>query len=71
MADGGLILGSLCALERPWAALILGGGITAGPAVRSVLRGAGGSDLVPVLGRTASTQMLAGALLALGLALSV
>ncbi|MDP6176759.1 MAG: 1,4-dihydroxy-2-naphthoate polyprenyltransferase [Acidimicrobiales bacterium] len=71
MADGGLVLGSLCALERPWAVLVLGGGVTAGPAVRAVLRGAGGADLVPVLGRTARTQMLAGALLAIGLVLSV
>ncbi len=65
--DGGLILGSLCALERPWALLTLAGGFTAGPAIRSVLRGVRGTDLIPELDRTARTQMLTGILLAIGL----
>jgi hypothetical protein len=42
----------------------------AGPSVRQVLAGAEGSDLVEVLGRTGRTQLVAGALLALGLVLS-
>tara|TARA_B100001146_G_scaffold191025_1_gene176266 strand:- start:1097 stop:1993 length:897 start_codon:yes stop_codon:yes gene_type:complete len=70
LLDGALVVGSLCALDRRWAALILGAGILAGPAVRIVLGGAEGRDLVDVLGRTGRTQLAAGALLALGLALS-
>jgi len=70
LLDGALVVGSLCALDRRWAALVLGAGILAGPAVRIVLGGAEGRDLVDVLGRTGRTQLAAGALLALGLALS-
>jgi len=70
LLDGALVVGSLCALERRWAALILGAGILAGPTVRIVLGGAEGHDLVDVLGRTGRTQLAAGALLALGLAIS-
>jgi len=70
LLDGALVVGSLCALERRWAALVLGAGILAGPAVRIVLDGAEGRDLVDVLGRTGRIQLAAGALLALGLALS-
>ena len=70
LLDGALVVGSLCALDRRWAALVLGAGILAGPAVRIVLGGAEGRDLVDVLGRTGRTQLAAVALLALGLALS-
>ena len=63
-------LGALCALSRPWAALVLVAGLMAGPSVRRVLAGAEGPDLVDVLARTGRIQMTAGALLALGLALS-
>ena len=70
LLDGALVVGSLCTLERRWAALVLGAGILAGPAVRIVLGGAEGRDLVDVLGRTGRIQLAAGALLALGLALS-
>tara|TARA_B100000749_G_scaffold31346_1_gene21826 strand:- start:447 stop:1343 length:897 start_codon:yes stop_codon:yes gene_type:complete len=70
LLDGALVVGSMCALDRRWAALVLGAGILAGPAVRIVLGGAEGRDLVDVLGRTGRTQLAAGALLALGLALS-
>ena len=45
-------------------------GVLAGPAVRRVLAGAEGPDLVDVLARTGKIQLVAGALLALGLALS-
>lgn len=71
LVDAGLVLGSLCALERPLSLLVIGGGLTAGPAIRSVLRGAAGTALVPVLGRTARTQVVAGALLTAGLAIPV
>ncbi len=70
LVDGALVVGSLCALSRPWAVLVLGAGVVAGPAVRRVMGGAEGSDLIDVLGRTGRTQLVAGVLLAAGLALS-
>ena len=63
-------MGSLCALFRPWAVLVLVAGLITGPPVRSVLAGAEGPDLVDVLAQTGKIQMTAGVLLALGLALS-
>jgi len=71
LVDAGLVLGSLCALERPLSLLVMGAGLAAGPAIRAVLRGAAGVDLIPVLGRTARTQVVAGTLLTLGLALPI
>ncbi len=70
LVDGALVVGSLCALDRRWAFLVLGAGVLAGPAVRVVLGGAEGRDLIGVLERTGRTQLLAGILLAAGLALS-
>jgi len=70
LVDGALVAGSLCALWRPWSVLVLGAGVVAGPAVRRVLAGAHGPDLIDVLGRTGRTQLVAGVLLAVGLALS-
>ena len=70
LVDGALVVGSLCALSRPWAVLVLGAGVVAGPAVRRVMGGAEGPDLIDVLGRTGRTQLVAGLLLAVGLALS-
>ncbi len=70
LVDGALVVGSLCALSRPWAVLVLGAGVVAGPAVRRVMGGAEGPDLIDVLGRTGRTQLVAGVLLAAGLALS-
>ena len=70
LVDGALVVGSLCALSRPWAVLVLAAGVVAGPAVRRVMGGAEGSDLIDVLGRTGRTQLVAGVLLAAGLALS-
>ena len=70
LVDGALVVGSLCALSRPWAVLVLGAGVVAGPAVRREMGGAEGLDLIAVLGRTARTQLAAGVLLAAGLALS-
>ena len=69
LVDGALVVGSLCALSRPWAVLVLGAGVVAGPAVRRVMGGAEGLDLIDVLGRTGRTQLAAGVLLAAGLAL--
>ena len=70
LVDGALIVGSLCALFRSWSVLVLGAGVVAGPAVRRVINGAEGPDLIDVLGRTGRTQLVAGVLLAAGLALS-
>ena len=70
LVDGALVVGSLCALSRPWAVLVLGAGVVAGPAVRRVMGGAEGPDLIDVLGRTGRIQLVAGLLLAVGLALS-
>ena len=70
LVDGALVVGSLCALSRPWAVLVLGAGVVAGPAIRRVMGGAEGLDLIDVLGRTGRTQLVAGVLLAAGLVLS-
>ena len=70
LVDGALVVGSLCALDRRWAFLVLGAGVLAGPPVRVVLGGAEGRDLIGVLELTGRTQLAAGVLLAVGLALS-
>lgn len=54
---------------RPWGAMGAAGVIVAVPAVRAVLGGAEGSDLIPVLGATGRTQLVTGLLFAVGLAL--
>jgi len=70
LVDGALVAGSLCALDRRWAFLVLAAGVLASPAVRVVLGGAEGRELIGVLERTGRTQLAAGILLAAGLALS-
>ena len=70
LLDGALVMGALCAVARPWAAIVLLAGALAAPAVRRVVGGADGPELIEVLGRTGRTQMVAGVLLAVGLALS-
>lgn len=59
-----------CAAVRPWAALGLVGLLVGVGPVWAVLGGARGVDLIPVLGATGRTQLAAGLLLAVGLALS-
>lgn len=54
---------------RPWAALGVLGAVLAVRPVRSVLGGAHGGALVPVLGSTGKVQMVTGALVAAGIAL--
>ena len=54
---------------RAWAVIALGGLVVAVPPIRSVIGGAGGRELVPVLGATGRTQLAMGLLLAIGLAL--
>ncbi|MBJ31991.1 MAG: 1,4-dihydroxy-2-naphthoate polyprenyltransferase [Acidimicrobiaceae bacterium] len=70
LLGGALVMGALCAVARPWAAIVLLAGALAAPAVRRVVGGADGPELIEVLGRTGRTQMVAGVLLAVGLALS-
>ena len=70
LLGGALVMGALCAVTRPWAAIVLLAGALAAPAVRRVVGGADGPELIEVLGRTGHTQMVAGVLLAVGLALS-
>lgn len=58
------------ALLRPWVLLgLLGAPFAVGP-IRTVLRGATGPDLIPVLGATGRLQLVVGLLLTVGLALS-
>lgn len=57
------------ALDRPWALLALGGIVAAVKPLSTVLGGAKGRDLIPVLGDTGKVQMLYGVLLAIGLSL--
>ncbi|NAZ75458.1 1,4-dihydroxy-2-naphthoate polyprenyltransferase [Kineococcus sp. T13] len=54
---------------HPWALLVLAAGVLARRPLRTVLGGATGRDLVPVLKDTGQLELVAGALLALGLAL--
>lgn len=54
---------------HPFAALVLLAGVLAQRPLRTVLGGANGRDLIPVLKDTGQLELLAGALLALGLAL--
>ncbi len=58
-----------CALVRPPAALGLVGLVAAIGPVRTVLGGAKGPALIPVLGATGRAQLLAGLLLSVGLAI--
>lgn len=52
-----------------WASLVFASAPLSWSPMRSVLRGARGADLVPVLGATARLQLVAGVLLAVGLAI--
>jgi 1,4-dihydroxy-2-naphthoate polyprenyltransferase len=66
---GAFLCAALCAGSRQWSLLALAGlGVGREP-IRQVLDGATGKDLIPVLGATGRTQLVYGALLALGLAL--
>ena len=70
LLEGGLVCGSLCALFRPWAVLVLVAGVVAVRPVKAVLAGARGTDLLGILGATGHVQWVAGVTLGLGLALS-
>ena len=64
------LLGALTALWRPLGLLSLASIMAAFPPIVTVMRGAKGKDLIPVLGGTAKVQLIFGGLLTLGLALS-
>lgn len=68
-ALGALVLVAPLAVSRPWALLALPSAVLAVGPVRSVLSGVSGPQLVPVLGATGRLQLVAGTLLAAGLAL--
>lgn len=66
---GAFLCAALCAGYRPWSLLALAGlGAARGP-IQRVLADASGKDLVGVLAETGRTQLIYGALLAVGLAL--
>jgi 1,4-dihydroxy-2-naphthoate octaprenyltransferase len=59
----------IAAVWRPWTAIALVGFGAAVPPILAVRRGAKGRELIPVLVATARTQLIAGLLMAVGLAL--
>ena len=61
------LFAGFAAAERPWALLAFGAILLAATAVRPVLRGAMGRDLIPVLEATGKTQLAYGVLLTIGL----
>ena len=61
---------AIAVIDRPWAALALIGVPVAAAPVRTVLAGASGRALIPVLGATGRTQLAMGTLLAIGIAVS-
>ena len=67
--DASLIIGSLAVFTKPWTVLIMIAGIVAFPAVKSVLDGATGTELIVVLQQTSKVQITAGFFLTLGLAI--
>ncbi len=67
--DASLIIGSLAVFTKPWTILIMIAGIVAFPAVKSVLDGATGTELIVVLKQTSKVQITAGVFLTLGLAI--
>ncbi len=65
--DASLMVGSLAVFSKPWTVLILIAGLVAFSAVQSVLNGASGKELIPLLSRTSQIQITAGFFLTLGL----
>jgi 1,4-dihydroxy-2-naphthoate octaprenyltransferase len=61
---------AIAVVDRPWAALGLVAAAVAVAPVRTVLSGASGRALIPVLGATGRTQLVMGVLLAIGIAVS-
>jgi 1,4-dihydroxy-2-naphthoate octaprenyltransferase len=69
MGLAGVLVISVAGSWRWTAVLGLGAGATAVPAIRLVRGGASGRELIAVLGATGRTQLVFGALFALGIAL--
>ncbi len=69
LVGGALVCAAVCALWRPWSLLAVAAVVAAVAPARTVLGGARGPALIPVLGGTGKLQLAYGALLALGLAL--
>ena len=69
LVAGGFVAALATVPWHPWALLVLLAGGLAQRPLRSVLGGAGGRALIPVLQQTGLLELLTGALLALGLAL--
>ena len=65
-----VMVGAIAVADRPWAAIALVGAAVAVAPVRAVLSGASGRALIAVLGATGRTQLVTGALLAIGIAVS-
>ncbi|MFM2078401.1 MAG: 1,4-dihydroxy-2-naphthoate octaprenyltransferase [Actinomycetota bacterium] len=65
-----LLVAVIAVAGRPLAAIGVVGVVVAVPAVRAVRDGAGGRELIPVLGATGKVQLVTGLLTALGMMLS-
>lgn len=65
-----VMVAAIALIDRPWAAIALVGAAIAIAPVRAVLSGASGRALIAVLGTTGRTQLVTGALLAIGIAVS-
>jgi len=61
------VIAAVAAIDRPWALLALVALPLAAMAIRPVVAGAQGRDLIPVLEATGKTQLIYGLLLAIGL----
>jgi 1,4-dihydroxy-2-naphthoate octaprenyltransferase len=69
LVAGAIVCAVVCAFDRHWCSLaVLAAAVAVAP-VRRVLSGAGGRDLIAVLGATGKLQLAYGVLLAIGLAL--
>jgi len=65
-----VMVAAIAVVDRPWAAIALAGAAVAVAPVRAVLSGASGRALIAVLGATGRMQLVTGALLAIGIAVS-
>ena len=62
-----IVLGAICAVQRPWSLLVLLIALPAGIAATAVLLGARGRALVPILATTAQIELAFAVLLTVGL----
>jgi 1,4-dihydroxy-2-naphthoate polyprenyltransferase len=64
---GAFLAAAVAALSSPWSLLAFGAVVVARKPVATVLKGASGRALIPVLGDTGKMQLVFGALLSVGL----